>query len=1038
MELPEILISSVQSGQVVLFLGTGVSLVRQVSNGKHAPSLDSLGDALSKRFLNGEYSQESLQWITELAISETDLGTVQDFIANHFRDIQPADFYSILPTFRWRGIITTNFDRLVETAYEKSKNRVQDLVPLISNNDRIDDKLKSANSLALLKLHGCITRTQDPNLPLILSTDQYVTHKENRNQLFKIFYEWCHESTVIFIGQSSQDAGLRSVLLQVLNEVKNRPQYYLVQSKATEIEKKLWESKRITILESGFEDFLKCLDQSISKNLRPLAQALQIQHPIQRKFIKNEPVIGSVKDLLTHDVEYVHDAIETQESNPKQFYRGFDLGWYPIIKGFDVRRRLTDTVLCDVILKPESDRSTLSELYLIKAEAGAGKTIFIRRVAWEAATQADVICLFMHPFSTIIFDAIRELYRLTNERIFIFIDTAADNITLILKLLEDARQFDVPITIVTAERLNEWNMSCNSLSDYVNNTYKLGYLSKNEIKTLVDLLSKHDSLGSYLQKKTVEERVKEFEEKAGRQLLVALHEATMGRPFEEIIVDEYKNIYPKQAQDVYLTVCLLNRLSTPVRAGLIARVHDIVFNDFKEKLFAPLEHIVQVKGKATRGDFYYTSRHPQIAQIVFEEVLTEDADRYNEYIRFLKHLNISYDTDRESFRKLINAKSLKDIFVSPEDIRAIFDIARECVGGDGYLYQQMANYERINPDGNYQLAEEYLELAQEIEPRDSSIVHTQAELAATRARQAQHPLERQKFHNKALSILDDLIGKPQSDRHARGTQLKLAIDELKYVLEEPDSTDRNIEDAIRGIEKIIETTKQQYPEDSFVNNSEADFATLINDNERVLKALKNAFENNYRDPYITMRLANFYKNKNELESAKSCLEKALNSHQNSNKELNYEYAQIMKIIDSSDIENLTYYYRKAFSKGDQNYYAQFWYARYSFESNDLEKINESKKIFSNLRKAPIQYEVRIKVLDVVKDNHANKLFLGSVHRLEAEHGFVTVDGRGNRIFFHRNNVDDKDWNSLKTASRISFNIGFTFNGPVAIEIKLVN
>lgn len=135
--------------------------------------------------MNEEYRQESLQWVTELAISETDLGTVQDFIANQFREIQPADFYSILPTFRWRGIVTTNFDRLLETAYEKSQNRVQDLVPLISNNDRIDDKLQSANSLALLKLHGCITRTQDPKLPLILTTDQYATHKENRNRLFK-------------------------------------------------------------------------------------------------------------------------------------------------------------------------------------------------------------------------------------------------------------------------------------------------------------------------------------------------------------------------------------------------------------------------------------------------------------------------------------------------------------------------------------------------------------------------------------------------------------------------------------------------------------------------------------------------------------------------------------------------------------------------------------------------------------------------------------------------------------------------------------
>ncbi|MBN3947382.1 MAG: SIR2 family protein [Nostoc sp. NMS7] len=1035
MELPEIVVSLVRSGQVVLFLGAGVSLDYQMPNRKHILSKESLRNALSQKFLGGQYSQESLQWITELAISETDLGTVQDFIADQFREIKPADFHLILPTFRWKGIVTANFDRLVENTYEKSKNRVQDLVPIISNNDRIDKKIQSANSLVLLKIHGCITITQDPKLPLILTTDQYTTHREGRDRLFKTFYEWCYESTVIFIGHGSQDPELRSILLQVLKEVNNRPSYYLVQSEVTHIEKSFWESKRISILEGGLEDLLKSLDQAILKQMRPLAQAFQIEHPIQRKFIKNEPVIGSVKDLLIHDVEYVHDAIETKEGKAKDFYKGFDLEWYPTIKNLDVRRRLTDTVLGDVILKPNVDRPTVSELYLIKAEAGAGKTIFLRRVAWEAATQADVICLFMRTLSTINFEAIRELYRLTNERIFIFIDAAADNITLILKLLQESRRFDVPLTIVTAERLNEWNMSCDSLADYVTNAYQLLYLSKTEIVDLVHLLYKYDALGPHLQKKTVEERVKEFEEKAGRQLLVALHEATMGRPFEEIIIDEYKNIYPKQAQDVYLTVCLLNRLSTQVRAGLIARVHDIGFNDFQEKLFAPLEHIVQVKGNPHKSDFYYTSRHPQIAQIIFEEVLTQDADRYNEYIRVLRFINISYDTDKDSFRKLINARALEKIFVSSEDVKAIFNIAKEYIGDDAYLYQQMANYERINPNGNYQLAEEFLNVAQELDPRDSSIVHTKAELAATRARKAERPLERQKFRNQALSILEGLIDKPQSDRYARVTYLKLAIDDFKYILEQPDSIHRNIEEGIRTIEKILETTKQKYPEDSFVNNSEADFAGLVNDNTRALKALKVSFETNSRDPYITMRLSHFYKNNNQLDLAKACLYKALNS-QILNKELNYEYAQILRLIEPSNIESIIYYFRKAFSKGDQNYYAQFWYARYLFESKDLEKQNESKRIFSDLRdKAPIQYELRIKALDYVKDNGINKVFVGRVNRLEAEHGFVIVDGRGDNIFFHRNNMESRTWISLKSGSRICFNIGFTFSGPIAVKIQ---
>ncbi|MCA6533902.1 MAG: SIR2 family protein, partial [Pseudanabaena sp. M135S2SP2A07QC] len=967
MELPEIVVSSIRTGQVVLFLGTRALLGYQIK-GQISPE-DTLRNELSDRFLDGQYNQESLQWVTELAVSAYDLGTVQDFIASKFRRIQPEASHLILPTFRWKGIATTSFDRLLETAYDSSRNRVQELIPIISNHDRIDEKLQSNKSLALLKLHGCITRTQDPKLPLILSTDQYSTHKESRDRLFKTFYEWCYESTVIFIGGGSQDSELRSVLLQVLNEVKNRPPYYLVQPKVSGAEKNLWESKRITVLEGKFDDFIRSLDKSIKKELRPLAQGLQLpNHPIERKFVKNEPIVGSLKDLLTHDVEYVHDAIVTVESDPKQFYKGFNLEWYPIIRGFDVRRRLTDTVLYDVILRPDSDRPTLSELYVIKSEAGSGKTIFLRRLAWESATQANVICLFMKTASNINFEAIRELYRLANERIFVFVDAAADNIYLILLLLEEARRFEVPLTIITAARANEWNMSCDRLADYVTKDYQLRYLSEVEILDLVNLLEKHDALGPNLKNKNLNQRVQEFGEKAGRQLLVALHEATLGRPFREIIVDEYQHIYPKQAQDLYLTVCFLNRLGAPVRVGLIARVHDISFHDFREKLFVPLEHVVQTEQKSS-SDVYYLARHPQIAQIVFEDILLDEHTRYNEYIRVLRYLNIAYDSDRDSFRKLVKAKDLSQIFSSHEDVKAIYEMAREYVGADAYLYQQMANYERIT-NGDYQLAEEYLRVAQESDPRDRSIVHSQAELAADRGRKAEHPLERQKFRNQAFSFLKDLIksSKSESDQYARTTYLKLAIDNLRYVLEQDEPTNRDIEDAVRDIEKILEETKQNYPENTFVNNLEAEFANLIEDDERALKALEIAFNANPRDSYIAIRLSTLYKNKDNLESASSCLKKAL-ENQTLSKELNYQYAQVLRKMFPRDIDSLIYYFGRAFSKGDQNYPAQFWYSRYLFESSDLEKINESKSLFQRLRYGAIQYEVRRKVRDYIIPNH---------------------------------------------------------------------
>ncbi|MDA0865753.1 MAG: SIR2 family protein, partial [Cyanobacteria bacterium] len=285
MNLPDTVVSSIRSGRVVLFLGTGALAGSQNHEGNKIFSEDLLRDALSIEFLDGQYNQDPLQWVAELAISETNLGTVQDFIAEKLKDAQPAQYHRILPTFRWKAIVTVSLDRLAENIYEKSENRAQKLVPIISNNDQMDEKIISKNDLPLLKLHGCVTRTQDPKLPFILAADQYSTHKEGRDCLFKTFYEYCSEYTVIFIGKENRDSELRSVLLQTFNEVKNHPPYYLVRSRFTDTEKKLWESKGVNILEGSFEDFIQSIDKSIDKKIRPLAQALQIiDHPIERQF----------------------------------------------------------------------------------------------------------------------------------------------------------------------------------------------------------------------------------------------------------------------------------------------------------------------------------------------------------------------------------------------------------------------------------------------------------------------------------------------------------------------------------------------------------------------------------------------------------------------------------------------------------------------------------------------------------------------------------------------------------------------------------
>src|SRR4029078_9101227 len=118
---------------------------------------------------------------------------------DQIRGAVPADFHRLLPTFKWRGIFTTNYDRLVETVYEQYADRVQEIVPVLSDSDRLDERLRSQDQLGLLKLHGCITRTHDAHLPLILTVDQYITHRSSRQYLFRTFEQWAAEYPVVFV-----------------------------------------------------------------------------------------------------------------------------------------------------------------------------------------------------------------------------------------------------------------------------------------------------------------------------------------------------------------------------------------------------------------------------------------------------------------------------------------------------------------------------------------------------------------------------------------------------------------------------------------------------------------------------------------------------------------------------------------------------------------------------------------------------------------------------------------------------------------------
>ncbi|HXD92658.1 MAG TPA: SIR2 family protein, partial [Bacteroidia bacterium] len=772
--IPKNLIEQIKSKNTILFLGSGASIGAASTKKIKIPSAQELADAIATEYLGENYIGKPLNYVSELAINERNILEFQSFIYDIFSDFGPAEFHKKIPLFPWNNIFTTNYDLIIEKAYQLCNERVQDLYSLYKNTPQTQIP-RGEKTLQYLKLHGCINHINDIDCPLIFTPDQYVTHHNNRERLFARFQELSADYPILFVGHSLSDSDIRFYLQQLESLKSAKPMSYLVAPGITPEEERLWSAKRITCIKLTFKDFLEQLEKSIDVTQRKLASfKIKTELPIFEKFSVNVNDVKPTENLISfinNDIDFVSRDIASQTIDPKSFYKGYFENWDPIIKNLDVKRSISDAILFEVFLEEQEHSSDEFYFYLIKGNAGSGKSVLLRRIAFEASAELSRICIVYRNYVKPSFDEIFELHSFLKERIYIFIDNISSVKSELILLMDKIKKSKLPVTIIGCERINIWNTDCKEIFPYLTEEYHIKYLNDKEITELLILLEKHKALGA-LEFKTPDERITALREKAGRELLVALYEATSSKPFEEIIYDEYRRISNPVAQSLYLTVSVMHRLGAEARAGLISRVHGISFHEFKEKLFEPLEYIVFDRNNPRLHDFVYLTRHKQVAEMIFTMVLKTPQERFDEYVRIITHLNIDYASDKIAFFSMTNGKQLANLFPDPLMARNFYDIAIKSNPNEKMLYQHRAIYEMNVPGGNLVLAERYLHEAKEPGEVNAIVDHSLAELTLKKADRAKYDNEFSTHIDEVLSLCKALIAKYPSQTHAYHTILK--------------------------------------------------------------------------------------------------------------------------------------------------------------------------------------------------------------------------------------------------------------------------
>ena len=1029
------IIDQIKEGKAILFLGAGASYGCTSINGERkALTGAQLGVAISEKFLGGKRSAEALAKIADYATSDSSVLDVQNFIKQTFESIEPQEFHKLIPLFKWRAIVTTNYDRVVEKAYEQTQARIQNPLVIIQDGDlrAIEDTI---NAVPIFKIHGCISRVADTNIPLIIANEQYAKYQDGRSRLITAFKEMAKDHPVIFCGYEIADPHIAQILFSLENGFQDRPSYAAINPRFDDLDKRYWGRFKMETVSATFEEFLTHIDQQIDSKSRLLGSVLNRPAGAMSRWLKTNAMPShNLQAVIGGRLIHVHHEMLIENPNPINFYRGDSATWAPIKSGYDFDRNITSQILANI-----QSPNTEPKLVLIKGHAGAGKSVTLKRVAWElSGSNINAFCFFCDTSLKGVRDILDELYELSGERIFIAVDNGLFDAVALNECYVAAKKKQIPVTFIVAVRTNEWNSTNGTMKLIPAEEYSLGDLSHDEADMLCTLLDEHGCLGE-LKHLAHKERVDTLMSNHERQLLVALHEATLGADLRKILRDEYRNISPLEAQILYLDICSLHRLNVPVRAGLVSRMSGTNFIQFEERFFSPLEKVVSAYSDWRSKDFAYKTRHTEIAQIVFDEAFPTPVDKANQLVRILSVLNSDYSSDSEAASKILKGRVIADDFADRSLAERIFESAEQAGIDQGFVFQQRALFELKHPGGSAIRALKFIDQALEL-PRGqtSSIHHTKAVVLRDLARgKDMEPSLAVRYQENALAEVKDhgLL----KTSYGVVTYCEVLMDQVKTRIENgPDLSQKLSEEvAVRKmseLERNIAEGLQRWPDDTYLVSLRHQLFTVLNEHPQALLMLRKAYSKTPANEFVALRLSRQLMDSDDpiqIAEAKKILHGAV-SQNASSKALNFQLARLLiREDESTNAQEISKLLRRSFTDGDTHFEAQFYSARHEFLFGSRERANQ---IYSQLNSGPVPYGGANEKRGTVRDSSGTYTeFEGSIKTLKGDFCFVECPSLGSAIFLSRNELKGASWSNLRPGDSLKFKVAFSYRGPCCID-----
>lgn len=743
----QLLLRSMNGNQTVLFLGAGFA--RDVVNraGVKFPLSKELAESIWGWLRYEEpYDGTSVgEMYQALLGSGKTFAEITSLVAPQLQADTVPETYSALSIPYWRRIYTTNVDNILEVVWRGARG--QSLDPLVYPRDDMKERDQFLSRLQVVHLHGKLPCRPDE---LTFTPRQYAKRSVMHDPLYEQFLRDYTTTNVVFLGTELNEPLFYQYLEarqqrgQVPSE--HRPRCFLVSPSISEPRRRNLADLNITAVKATTSDFLAWIIARRSE-LWDLERVLKSIAPTYGEVLRASREPDRDQDIRSFAQAFHQVPLQIQGGPRRsQYLLGASPLWEDLLQDLDAPRTLTNELVGEVTAA--LDGAPRLAIHALLGSAGCGKSTILRRAGLALARAGRQVFLTNSeeiPRSTAISRALESL----EGRAALLFDNAEGAIGILPALVKELSSIEHPPVVIVASRRNEFDRRIGRLPTDCNlREWDVPHLDDVEITGVINRLESNNLLGK-LRGMTPAERFREFKVRSGQQILVAMREATTGRRFDEILVDEFSGLPTLVAKRLYLCTALAADAGYRIRKDELIGCSDDSPAASMYALERSLRDIVIQTGSS--GDLLLL-RHRRIAEFMVDEGAPRAllADAYVALLSVLAGEVTSADRHSRTFlfyRELINHSSIFSRFSrSIGDARAIYQSLAPKLSRDPQFWLQYGSLE-LEGD-SLELAENYLQQAKSLDPKNR---HTQTAIGHLRLRQALAADDR----HRALNLRDE-------------------------------------------------------------------------------------------------------------------------------------------------------------------------------------------------------------------------------------------------------------------------------------------